>query len=96
MSLYAISDSLERRFATFAGIPHKDVLIRRQWEQMWESERSENFENGQIRRMRRSSKNGRWNGCPISDLHHNAGDVPLRHIERGNMTFKTKWLLPVR
>jgi len=96
MSLYAISDSMERRFATFAGIPYKDVLIRRQWEQMWESERSENFENGQISRMRRRSKNGCLNGRPISDLPHNAGDAPLRHIELGSMTCKTNWLLPVR
>jgi hypothetical protein len=37
-ALRAMSAELERRFATFAGVPYHDLVSRQQWEQVWEAE----------------------------------------------------------
>lgn len=37
-AMHALSDTIERRFATFAAVPYHDPLSRRQWEQLWETE----------------------------------------------------------
>jgi hypothetical protein len=33
-----VSDLIERRFATFAGVPYQDFVSRQQWEELWERE----------------------------------------------------------
>jgi hypothetical protein len=38
LAIRATGEELERRFATFAGVPFQDALDRQQWEQLWEAE----------------------------------------------------------
>jgi hypothetical protein len=38
VAMRTISAELERRFATFAGLPYQDPVSRQQWEQAWEAE----------------------------------------------------------
>jgi hypothetical protein len=36
-AMRAMSDRLERRFATFADVPYHDLFCRHDWEQLWET-----------------------------------------------------------
>jgi hypothetical protein len=38
VAIRTMSAELERRFATFAGVPYYDPVRRQQWEQVWEGE----------------------------------------------------------
>jgi hypothetical protein len=38
VAMRALSNRVERRFATFAGVPYHDSLCRQQWQQLWETE----------------------------------------------------------
>ena len=37
-TIRAMSETLQRRFAAFAGVPYHDPLDLEQWEQLWETE----------------------------------------------------------
>jgi hypothetical protein len=39
MAICAMSGTLGRHFATFAGVPYRDPIHLQQWEQIWETER---------------------------------------------------------
>jgi hypothetical protein len=45
-----VIDLMERRFATFAGVPYQDSVRRQQWEELWEGE-AEQPTNGQQSRQ---------------------------------------------
>jgi hypothetical protein len=36
VAMCTMSAEIERRFATFAGVPYQDPVSRQQWEQAWE------------------------------------------------------------
>jgi hypothetical protein len=38
VAMHTMSAEMERRFATFAGLPCQDPVSRQQWEQVWEAE----------------------------------------------------------
>jgi hypothetical protein len=38
VAMRTMSAELERRFATFAGVPYHDPVSRQLWEQVWEAE----------------------------------------------------------
>jgi hypothetical protein len=38
VTMRTMSAEIERRFATFAGLPYQDPVSRQQWEQVWEAD----------------------------------------------------------
>ena len=38
VAMRTMSAEIERRFATFAGVPYQDPVSRQQWEQVWEAD----------------------------------------------------------
>jgi hypothetical protein len=38
VAMRTMSAEIERRFATFFGLPYEDPVSRQQWEQVWEAE----------------------------------------------------------
>jgi hypothetical protein len=38
VAMRTMSAEVERRFATFAGVPYQDPVSRQQWEQVWEAD----------------------------------------------------------
>jgi hypothetical protein len=43
-TIRAMSQTLQRRFAAFAGVPYHEPLDMEQWEQLWETEPSMSHE----------------------------------------------------
>jgi hypothetical protein len=38
VTIRTVSDLIERRFASYAGVPYQNSLSRRDWEELWETE----------------------------------------------------------